>query len=187
MKTLTPKQQLFVNEYLVDLNATQAAIRAGYNNKTAYSIGQENLKKPDIQSAIQYAMSRREERTKLTQDRVLQEIERLALFNIKKLYDADGNLIPIKDLDDDTAAAIVGLEVTEIQIAEDITKTITKYKIADKKGALDSAGKHLGMFIERCRVSGEIEVNKMPDLSRMTEDELRALARLGGGRNENSG
>lgn len=71
---LTPKQKLFVDEYLVDLNATQAAIRAGYSEKTAYSIGNENLMKPEIAKAIQNAQQKRQERTEITQDCVVQEI-----------------------------------------------------------------------------------------------------------------
>lgn len=71
---LTAKQQTFVQEYLVDLNATRAAIRAGYSEKTAGQIGDENLKKPEIASAIQAAMDARSERTNITVDYVLQSI-----------------------------------------------------------------------------------------------------------------
>jgi phage terminase small subunit len=72
---LTRKQQAFVNEYLVDLNATKAAERAGYSAKTAYSIGQENLKKPAIAQAVESAMEERAERTQITQDYVLSGIK----------------------------------------------------------------------------------------------------------------
>jgi phage terminase small subunit len=75
---LTPKQQAFVDQYLVDLNATNAALRAGYSQKTAYSIGHENLNKPEIAAAVATAMAEREKRTHITQDRVLQELARLA-------------------------------------------------------------------------------------------------------------
>ena len=71
MAKLTPKQQRFVDEYLIDLNATQAAIRAGYSEKTAYSIGDENLKKPDIKKAIEQAQQERQKRTLVTQDDVI--------------------------------------------------------------------------------------------------------------------
>lgn len=71
MSDLTPKQQRFVEEYLVDLNATQAAIRAGYSEDTAASIGSENLRKPEIETAVQSAMDQRAERTKITSDYVL--------------------------------------------------------------------------------------------------------------------
>lgn len=68
---LTAKQKMFVQEYLVDLNATQAALRAGYSKKTAFSIGNENLKKPEIQVAIQKAMQKREKRVEINQDYVI--------------------------------------------------------------------------------------------------------------------
>lgn len=81
MKKLTAKQQQFVNEYLVDLNATQAAIRAGYSVKTARSIAEENLTKPDIQKAIQEAQQRRAARTEISQDKVLNRLWEIATAN----------------------------------------------------------------------------------------------------------
>ena len=74
---LTKKQKAFIQEYLVDLNATQAAIRAGYSKKTAYSIGQENLSKPEIQQALQEAMKKREKRTEVTQDYVIAKLREI--------------------------------------------------------------------------------------------------------------
>lgn len=75
---LTAKQERFVQEYLVDLNATQAAIRAGYSRKTAYSIGQENLRKPEISKEIQVKMEKRSDRTQITQDYVLNKLKAIA-------------------------------------------------------------------------------------------------------------
>ena len=72
--SLTPKQERFVAEYLIDLNATQAAIRAGYSEKTAQMIGSENLSKPLIADAVQKALAERSERTEITQDYVLTSI-----------------------------------------------------------------------------------------------------------------
>ena len=74
-KILSPKQERFVAEYLVDMNATQAAIRAGYSRKTARQIGQENLTKPDIQDAIRAALNKIKERVELTQERVLENLD----------------------------------------------------------------------------------------------------------------
>lgn len=71
MSKLTDKQARFVEEYLIDLNATQAAIRAGYSEKTAYSIGQENLTKPDIAAAIQLGRTKLSERALVTQEMVV--------------------------------------------------------------------------------------------------------------------
>lgn len=75
---LTPKQQRFVEEYLVDLNATQAAIRAGYSSKTAKSQGQRMLTNVDIENAIQRAVHKRSERTEITQDYVLEKLKEIA-------------------------------------------------------------------------------------------------------------
>lgn len=71
-KKLTAKQQRFCDEYLIDLNATQAAIRAGYSKKTAYSIGQENLKKPEIRAYIEKRMAEKEAELIADQDEVMQ-------------------------------------------------------------------------------------------------------------------
>lgn len=146
--SLTAKQKRFVEEYLVDLNATQAAIRAGYSVKTAKSIGQENLTKPDIQIAIQEAKNNRSQRVEITQDRVLREYARLAFFDPRKLFDDDGKPKDISMLDDDTAAALAGLDVvTEVSGNDKETISYTKkYKLANKLVALDSLGRHLGVF-----------------------------------------
>lgn len=152
---LTPKQSLFVKEYLVDLNATQAAIRAGYSKKTAGSVGQENLTKPEIQAALKAAMVERSRRTEITADRVLKEYARIAFFDARKLFREDGSPLPITELDDATAAAIVGLDVSEIYAGETAIGQVKKYKLADKKGALDSIARHLGMFKDKIEVTGK--------------------------------
>lgn len=92
---LTPKQVLFVEEYLVDLNATQAAIRAGYSEKTAGRIGAENIQKPVIQEAIAERMKMRIERTEITQDRVLMDIELIKHDAMRVLEDKDGRKMMI--------------------------------------------------------------------------------------------
>ena len=144
---LTAKQKRFVAEYLVDLNATQAAIRAGYSQNTARVIGSENLTKPDIQAAIQEERDKLARKTEITQERVLREYARIAFFDPRKMFDENGNPLSIAELDDDTAAAIAGLDVvTEIDKDTGDTSYTKKYRIANKIGALDSVAKHLGMF-----------------------------------------
>jgi len=81
-KRMTAKQERFVEGYLVDLNATKAAIRAGYSEKTARAMGHENLTKPDIEEAIADALKARRQRTEVTQDRVLEELAVLAFAPI---------------------------------------------------------------------------------------------------------
>lgn len=144
---LTPKQERFVQEYLVDLNATAAAVRAGYSKKTANRIASENLSKPDIQAAIQEAIQKRQERTEITQDMVIQELAKLGFFDIRKLFDEDGEPLDISKLDEDTAAALVGLDVLDVSDSNgNYAGFIKKYKMADKIKALELLGKHLGAW-----------------------------------------
>lgn len=148
-KALNPKQERFVAEYLVDLNATQAAIRAGYSPKTAGVQAFDLLKKPEIAAALERQRNQHAKNTGLTVERVLQEAMRLAFFDIRKLTDAEGNPIPINQLDDDTAAAIQGLELATERVRGDdagAETVVRKYKIADKNAAVERLFKHLGLF-----------------------------------------
>lgn len=146
----TPKQKMFVKEYLIDLNATQAAIRAGYSKKTASEQSSRLLGNVKISEAIKSAIEKRSERTELTMDRVLLEYKRLALLDIRKAFDADGELKPIHELDDDTAAAIAGIESEDQYegVGTDRKKVgvLRKLKLADKRGALQDVMRHLGGF-----------------------------------------
>lgn len=155
---LTPKQKLFVQEYLVDLNATAAAIRAGYSKKTANRIASENLSKPDIQAAIQEAMQDREKRTEITQDMVIRELAKLGFFDIRKLFDENGKPFDISKLDDDTAAALVGLDVQDVADSDgNYIGFLKKYKMADKIKALELLGRHLGAWEPQNKQQIEIE------------------------------
>src|SRR5580704_12855584 len=100
---MTPKQTRFVSEYLIDLNATKAAIRAGYSKKTAKSIGQENLTKPDIFKRISACQEILLAKNAITADNVLQELARLAFFDVRDLFAPDGSLIPVHKLSRDAA------------------------------------------------------------------------------------
>lgn len=145
---LTPKQERFVAEYLIDLNATRAAIRAGYSAKTADKIGAQLLGKTGVAAAMRAAMALRATRVEVEADRVLQEIARVAFFDPRRLFDTDGQPLPIHQLDDDTAAGIAGLETAiERKRGEDAGVTvIRKYKIADKNSALEKLAKHVGLY-----------------------------------------
>lgn len=171
---LTAKQQRFVDEYLKDLNGTQAAIRAGYSKKTARSISNENLTKPDIQAAIADGMQQRSSRTGITADRVLQELGRLAFVDIRKAYNADGSLKPLHELDDDTAAAIAGMDVTEIGSGDDAIGFVKKIKLSDKKGALDLVMRHLGMLTPPGHLDLDTELKRIEiENKRLLNEKLR--------------
>ena len=155
---LTAKQALFVAEYMVDLNATAAARRAGYSYKNAEVIGYQLLQKPLVKQALQAKMKKMEEKTEITIERVLKEYAKLAFYDPRQLFCDDGSPKDTSALSDDVAAAIAGLDVVEIYEGEGRNRKfvgyIKKYRLADKKGALDSIGKHLGMFVDRQEHSG---------------------------------
>jgi phage terminase small subunit len=170
---LTPKQERFVAEYLIDLNATQAAIRAGYSEKTAYCTGHENLKKPEIQIALQAKRQEIEQSTEITIERTLKEFAKLGYYDPRKLFNDDGSPKGIHELDDDTAAAIAGLDVMEVYEGtgkdRQFVGYLKKYRLADKKGALDSIGKHLGMFVDKKEIAGELKVSYEDVLSEIDD------------------
>ncbi|MCY1388615.1 Terminase small subunit [compost metagenome] len=178
---LTPKQRRFVDEYLIDLSATQAAIRAGYSQKTAGSIGEENLRKPEIAAAIAERMKDREQRTEITQDRVLQELARLAFLDVRKAFNADGSLKPIHELDDDTAAAVAGMDIAEIGSGEDAIGFVKKIKLSDKKGALELVMRHLGMVTPKGHADLDAELKRIEIEKRRVE--LEQLKQGGGASN----
>lgn len=178
---LAPKRQRFVREYLIDLNGTQAAIRAGYSAKTAGSIADFLLKNVDVRAAMAKAMEKRADRTEITQDRVLLEIGRLAFLDAKRFYNRDGSLRSIHELDDDTAAAVIGIEmeedITEVDGKTTVTGRTKKLKITDKVAALTLAARHLGMLTDKVKIDGEIGIRQLA--AQMRE---RAMKRRAGGK-----
>lgn len=156
---LTPKQGAFVREYLIDLNATQAAIRAGYSAKTAYSMGEENLRKPEIAAAVAEAQAARAKRTEITADRVLKELARIGFADVRKLFGDDGLQSPT-EMDDETAAAVQSVEVVVRRTPGDEKNVehIHKIKLNDKLGALTQIGRHLGMFTDKIEHGGNMNV-----------------------------
>lgn len=147
MAELTDKQKRFVDEYLVDLNATQAAKRAGYKDP---NIGRQLITKNNVAEEIRKRKKELSEKTGITQEMVLREFAKIAFFDPRKLFQDNGQPKDITMLDDDTAGALAGLDVMEEyeghgQDREFVGYT-KKYKIADKLRALDALGKHLGLF-----------------------------------------
>ncbi len=147
---LSRKQDLFVAEYLVSTNATKAAIAAGYAQNSAAVTGWKLLRKANIQAAIEAEKAKRFAKLEITAERVLKELARIAFFDPRKLFNADGSPKQINELDDDTAAVIAGLEVQELPAGTGADKHAhrlsRKYKLADKRGALELLGKRLNLF-----------------------------------------
>lgn len=154
---MTAKQQRFAEEYLIDLNATQAARRAGYSAKTAADIGRQLLRKTPVASRIQEAIDARAARTEITQDRIIKELARLAFLDIRKAFNRNGTMKPLHEMDDDTAAALAGLDAIELREDGAPIGTVKKLKLSDKKGALELLMRHMGMLNDKVRVQGEPE------------------------------
>lgn len=155
MAKLTKKQQLFVQEYLIDLNATQAAIRAGYSVESAKEIGCENLTKPNIQQAIAKAMAERSKRTGVNQDRIVLELARMAFVNMTDIVDDKGK---IKDTaTDDDLSCIEGIKYKHSD-SESGYSVEREVKIGSKLKALELLGKHLGMWNDKIDVNVAVPI-----------------------------
>lgn len=141
---LTAKQKRFVDEYLVDLNATAAAKRAGYSAKTAYSIGEENLRKPEIAEVVAARQSKIAQKLEITQERIAAELAKIGFADVRRLFDDGGKMKKLTDLDDQAAACISSIDLSDGDVA--------KVRLWDKRAALVDLGKHLGMFKERVSV-----------------------------------
>lgn len=188
MTDLTPKQARFVEEYLIDLNATQAAVRTGYSAKTAYSQGQRLLKVVEVATAIEVAQAERAERTKITADQVLAELVKVGFANLSDVtnwgtkevafgFDADGKRLRAEDIGD---AAVVRYENapfvepidrdalnTDIRAAVSevaLTKDGFKIKMHDKVGALTQIGRHLGMFTDKLEATVTVHEDALGEL-----------------------
>lgn len=168
MAKLTEKQKRFCDEYLIDLNATQAAIRAGYSNKTAYRTGSDNLIKPQIQIYLSEKLKEREKRTEITQDRVLQELSKIGFLDATGFVKIQNGRVFIESTDNlspDQKAAIAGIKETQMGI---------EVKLHDKLKALELIGRHLGMFTDKVEHSGGVALNN--PFAELTKEQLLKLA-----------
>lgn len=156
---MTPKQELFVEEYLVDLNAKQAAIRAGYSKKSAEVIGHGLLKKSLVAAAVSARRAKLVEKTRVTQERILAEYAKIGFSDVRKLLGPGGELLDPQEWDDDIAGAVSSLEVVsrgnEDEDGNRVPEHVHKIKTWDKTNALEKMAKHLGMFVERHELTGK--------------------------------
>ena len=150
VRKLTKQQKRFVDEYLIDLNATQAAIRAGYSAKTAEQIGYQLLKKTSVSEAVSKEMAERSRRTGINQDRVLLELARIGFSKITDVIDPETAKIR-KDATEDDLACIQSIKIKPNEYG-----TEREVKMYDKKSALVDIGRHLGMFKDKIELDAEI-------------------------------
>lgn len=173
---LTPKQARFVAEYLIDSNATQAAIRSGYSPKTAQKQGSRLLSNADVAAAVKAGQAKTAEKLEVTKEMIVDELRKIAFADLRKAVawgprqhkDLDGTvsngvtLIDSDELDDDTAAAVA--EVGN-------TREGVKIKLHDKKGALVDLAKMLGFMVEKHEHTGKDGAPLVP--AEMTPEQRR--------------
>lgn len=164
MATLTDRQQRFVDEYLIDLNATQAAIRAGYSARTANEQAARLLANVSVDEAVARAKAERSARIGLTADRVLQELAAIGFARMPDYAEwGDGeemHLKPSSELNEQQAAAIVQVVETEkfvksLDRGESLWSRERSIKLHDKVSTLKLLGQHIGMFSEKHEVTGK--------------------------------
>lgn len=165
MAKLTEKQKRFCDEYLIDLNATQAAIRAGYSPRTAEQAASRLLSFVKVQDEISKEMAERSKRTGINQDRVLMEIAKMAFVNIDDVIDLDTAQVKQTATKEDLAC------IQSVKIKPTEFGTEREIKLCDKKSNLELLGKHLGMFKDKLELEADMELNINIDYGDENEQE----------------
>jgi len=143
MSKLTDKQERFCQEYIIDLNATQAAIRAGYSKNTAQEIGSENLSKPIIQARVSELKESRLERTTLTQDEVLEELKNFAYSDITETMELEFS--QLKELPPEIRRMIASYKKSSTNF-DGGEKIVYEIKFIDKMKAFEMLNRHIGFY-----------------------------------------
>jgi len=157
---MTPKQKAFVAEYLANgFNATKAAISAGYSERSASSIGEENLRKPEIATLLAKKVGTALNKIDFSVDRTLEYVARMAFFDPADLFESDGSLKLIQNISPEARTVIAGLEVSDIwDLGEGEQKSIIgrlkKVKLSDRKGALDMLMRYHALYRDKMEHSG---------------------------------
>jgi phage terminase, small subunit len=155
---LTDKQARFVDEYLVDLNATQAAIRAGYSAKTAQEQGSRLLSNVIVKNAIRERQEALKMKTEITQEWVVERYRRIVEGCDKRLFFRDdGSVKPPSEWSAEMGMAVAAFEVQELG-DEGLAVSVSKLRFQDARAALDSLARHLGMFEEKVKLDVDVSL-----------------------------
>lgn len=157
---MLPKWERFAQEYIVCGNATEAARRVGYKGADAKQRGYRLMQRPEVVAMIAEGAKKAAQKAEITAERVMEELGRVAFLSAAELFDAEGNLIPIKDLPAHVAAAIHPTEVLKrnLEAGDGVTDTVHRVRVHDKLKALELLGKKLNMFTDKLEVSGKVEL-----------------------------
>lgn len=161
------KQKRFCEEYLIDLNATQAAIRAGYSPKGASVRGSRLLTNAKVRARIDAAMAEQSKRTGVNADRVVRELARIAFVNPTEVIDTDKvKVLPNASKDNTAAIASVKVKTSNSDTGKSVEREI---RFHDKNKALELLGRHLGMFNDKLNIAAEGTVQIIDDIKGETE------------------
>lgn len=171
---MTDQRKRFADKYFETLNATQSAIYAGYSELSAKSQASQILAEEETQQYLQTLREKEQEQSGINRKRVLEEYAKIAFFDIREIYDVDGVLMNIKQFDDNSAAAVSGLKVTEEWGEDDegrktVIGTIKEVKLNDKLRALQDLSKHLGLFEtdnSQRKEAAQVTIFQLPDNGR---------------------
>jgi len=158
---LTPKQQRFADEWLIDMNGTAAAIRAGYSVKSAEVTASKLLRNPKVRAYIDERMAEHSRRTGVTQERIIRELARIAFLDPTKLVNMDTAEL-LDDASEDDRAAIAAIKVKTI--SGDMEMVEREVRFADKIKALELLGKRFGMWIDKQQVDVQGAVQIIDDV-----------------------
>lgn len=154
----TRRERRFAAEYPIDFNGSAAITRAGFKGKRPDAAASKLLAKPGVKALVEAETAKALERAGVRTDAVLRELASIAFSDFRKLFDADGNLKPVGEWDDQTAASVSAIDIERLYegkgTAREATGTLHKVKRFDKVRALELIGKHLKLFAERVEHTG---------------------------------
>lgn len=174
MKKLDGKEQIFVDEYLIDLKPARAGLVAGYakttaDNKCPAWVKDERCPAPKrhVFEAIKKAMDERSRRTNVSKDMIVKFWAATVFGDIRRIFNEDGQLLKPHEWDDEVAQLVTSVKFTTSQAGEGDVEYVADIRQADKMKASELLAKHLGMFIEKVEIKGNVSINIAPD-----EDDL---------------
>lgn len=162
MRKLTPKQERFVEEYVVDRNGTAAAIRAGFSKRTAGPAASRLLKNVNVAAAIKRARAKLSKKTEVTQERIVNNLSHISESDLLNYFDENGCFRPLDEIPEEARRAIASIEVFEEYQGKgkdrEFIGYIKKIKLWDKPKALENLGRHLGMFKDNINLTADDEL-----------------------------
>lgn len=171
-KKLTDKQEMFCREYLIDLNATQAAIRAGYSERTARSIGQRMLTNVDIEKRLSELKGDRNERVSVNADYVLDRLMQIDQLDVADILDENGDLLPVREWSKAWRTSVNAIEVIQMSKGDmDIETFLKKVKLPDKLKNLELLGKHVDVQAFKDKIETDVNLSSRP----LTKEQAKAI------------